>query len=176
MPALPINPFTSNEDGTRVVRSMRMRAEPHEILDAWCDATVQQRILQGAAALVSGDGHASRWKLHAPLQQDLPVQLRRGDARLGESVRYHAESDHGLQLDILLHVQPLRGREGSEVTLTLQYAVEGMVAQVLTELVNPAPYVLSGKGLRRLRACLDVSEIPILLPSSSVRRFVQSHL
>jgi hypothetical protein len=173
--ALPINPVTSHQGGTPIVRRMTMRAEPHQILDAWCDANVQQRIVQGVAALVSGDGHASRWQLRAPLQQDLCVQLRRGEARLGESVRYHAEGDHGVQLDILLQARPLRGREGWEVTLTVQYVAEGMMAQVLTNLVNPAPYVLAGKALRRLRACLNVSEISILLPPAPAQRSVQSH-
>ncbi|WP_355603137.1 hypothetical protein RZV17_10205 [Xanthomonas cannabis] len=164
-----LNPVIVDGDGTRIARSMTIRAEPHQILDAWCDANVQQALLQGAADLVSGDGHASRWTLYAPLHQQLAVELRRGEARMGESVRYEVEGEHGLRLDILLQVQPARGREGCEAILTLQYAVDGVIAQLLTKLVNPAPYVLAGKGLRRLRAWLEAGEMPSLLHTPSAR-------
>ncbi|MBB3825570.1 hypothetical protein [Xanthomonas arboricola] len=169
MSASTLNPVIADGNGTRIVRSMTMRAEPHQILDAWCDANVQQALLQGAADLVSGDGRASRWTLHAPLHQQLAVELRRGEARMGESVRYEVEGEHGLRLDILLQVQPARGREGCEAILTLQYAVDGVIAQLLTKLVNPAPYVLAGKGLRRLRAWLEAGEMPSLLHTPSAR-------
>ena len=131
MSLTPTNPVAADAQGTHIVRSMTIRAEPHQILDAWCDATVQQRLLEGAAVLVDGDGHASEWELRAPLQQQLRVQLRRAEARLGESVRYIAEGEHGLQVDVLLQVRPARGRDASEVTATLHYAVEGVIAQLL---------------------------------------------
>ncbi|KGU53885.1 hypothetical protein NY99_15455 [Xanthomonas phaseoli pv. phaseoli] len=175
MAALSINPVRTDDECTHIVRSMTIRAEPHQILDAWCDANVQQRVLEGAAELVSGDGQASRWKLHAPLHQDVEVTLRRADARLGESVRYDAEGEHGLQLTIVLQVHPARGRKASEATLSLHYAVEGVLAQVLTKLVNPAPYVLAGKGLRRLRAWLEAGEVPTLLHTPAARASTHAH-
>ncbi|PPT17308.1 hypothetical protein XarjCFBP7652_04870 [Xanthomonas arboricola] len=75
-----------------------IRAEPHQILDAWCDANVQRRILRGVAELVAGDGHASRWALQATWCRRGVVGLQRGEARLGESVRYQIDGGRGLQL------------------------------------------------------------------------------
>ncbi|MBO9931758.1 hypothetical protein J7393_15785 [Xanthomonas phaseoli pv. dieffenbachiae] len=175
MAASPIDPVRTDDDGTHIVRSMTIRAEPHQILDAWCDANVQQRVLEGAAELVSGDGHASRWKLYAPLHQVLTVNVRRAEARPGEAVRYDADDEHGLQLTIVLQVHPAHGREASEATLSLHYAVDGVLAQVLTKLVNPAPYVLAGKGLRRLRAWLEAGEVPTLLHTPSARTSAHAH-
>ncbi|AVQ07192.1 TPA: hypothetical protein HH295_08065 [Xanthomonas vasicola pv. zeae] len=175
MAAFPINPVRNDDEGTHIVRSLTIRAEPHQILDAWCDANVQQRILQGAAELVSGDGQASRWRLHAPLHQNVAVTLYRADARLGEAVRYDAEGEHGLRLSIVLQVRPARGRQASEATLSLHYAVEGLLAQLLTKQVDPAPYLLAGKGLRRLRAWLEAGEVPTLLHTPSARTSARSH-
>lgn len=84
-------------------------------------------------------------------------------------MRYIAEGEHGLQVDVLLQVRPARGRDASEVNATLRYAVEGVIAQLFTKLVNPAPYVLLGKTLRRLRAWLEAGEIPTLAYTPAAR-------
>lgn len=138
------------------MRRLIIRAEPHQILDAWCDANVQRRILRGVAELVAGDGHASRWALQATWCRRGVVGLQRGEARLGESVRYQVDGGRGLQLGVLLHVQTAPACEGSCVTLSLQGADGRESAQPSVERMQRARHLWMGKALRRLRDGMDV--------------------
>ncbi|PPT57559.1 hypothetical protein XarbCFBP8130_14455 [Xanthomonas arboricola] len=138
------------------MRRLIIRAEPHQILDAWCDANVQRRILRGVAELVAGDGHASRWAPQASWSRRGIVRLQRGEARLGESVRYQVDGGRGLQLGVLLHVRTAPGCEGSCVTLSLQGADERERARPSVERMQRVRHLWMGKALRRLRDGMDV--------------------
>lgn len=156
MPGLPATPGAAVEDPMKWMRRLIIRAEPHQILDAWCDANVQRRILRGVAELVAGDGHASRWALQATWCRRGVVGLQRGEARLGESVRYQIDGGRGLQLGALLHVQTAPACEGSCVTLSLQDADERERARPSVERMQRAGHLWMGKALRRLRDGMDV--------------------
>ncbi|WP_146095636.1 hypothetical protein [Xanthomonas arboricola] len=156
MPGLPATPVAAAEDPMLWMHRLIIRAEPHQILDAWCDANVQRRILRGVAELVAGDGHASRWVLQATWCRRGVVGLQRGEARLGESVRYQVDGGRGLQLGVLLHVQTAPGCEGSCVTLSLQGADGWESARPSVERMQRARHLWMGKALRRLRDGMDV--------------------
>ncbi|MCC4615864.1 hypothetical protein LL972_07565 [Xanthomonas campestris pv. asclepiadis] len=155
MPALPASAVAAAEDVMQGMRRLIIHAEPHQILDAWCDANMQQRILHGVAELIAGDGHASRWALQSTWCGRGVVALQRGEARLGESVRYQVDGGRGLQLGVLLHAQAMPAGEGSCVTLRLQGADGWVRAWPSVERMQRARYLLMGKALRRLRGCMD---------------------
>lgn len=157
-------------DGTRLVRTLSILGEPHQILDAWCDMGVQQQVLAGLADLQSGDGYASQWRLRLPLERHLDVDYRRGEVHLGESVSYAGSGEHGLQLQTTLSVRAAPDGFGCETTLALEYRVEGdIVAQAVAKLVGAAPDALIGKVLHRFKAWIECGEVPTLRDNPSAR-------
>ncbi|MBB3761513.1 hypothetical protein FHY22_002677 [Xanthomonas arboricola] len=144
------------------MRRLIIRAEPHQILDAWCDANVQRRILRGVAELVAGDGHASRWALQATWCRRGVVGLQRGEARLGESVRYQVDGAS-------LPTGPVGCRTLAPASSTLVLALSGAPGGVTegglreqpahSRAIQSAdgrmrsPTISSGASLRRLMVC-----------------------
>ncbi|WP_185820609.1 SRPBCC family protein [Xanthomonas sp. GW] len=156
--------------GTRMLRTVSILAEPHRILDAWCDMAVQQQILDGIADLQSGDGYASQWRLHLPLDRHIALNYRRGEARLGEWVRYEGSGEHGLQLQTELSVRPAPNGFGCETLLAVEYRVEGgPLAQAAAKLVGAAPDAVVATVLRRFKAWVECGEVPTLRDNPSAR-------
>jgi len=156
------------EGDRRIVRTLTFQADPARVLEAWCDLGVQQAVLAGAARCRGGDALESQWEVHAPMNQRFDVVLRRLDASPG-LVRHRVEGEHGLRLDAVLEARALADRSGTEATLLLDYQVEGVVAQVLARLLDPAPRLLAGNALRRVRAWLEAGEVPTLDRNPSAR-------
>lgn len=150
-------------DGTCFSRTLTFQGQPQAILAAWCDLAVQSRLFEGAATPVEVDERGTLWQVRLPLgRQTLAWQ------RLMEKDADHAlhaiEGDDGWAAMARLSCAPARARSGIEVTLTLQYATEGVVAAVLKQLLDPAPSLLAGEVLRRLRAYIEAGEVPSLAP------------
>lgn len=165
-----MNESSPSEHGTRIVRTLTIAAEPEQILHAWCDVDVQRQILDGAAELLTGDGCHAVWRLRLPLDPHAEFTHSRVEARLGQSVRYAGRGEHGLQVESLLQVAPAPGTYGCEATLVVDHRVEGAIAQAIAKLAGPAPDMLAGKALRRLKAWLEAGEVPSLHRNPSGRQ------
>ncbi|MDL5364773.1 hypothetical protein QSH18_04060 [Xanthomonas sp. NCPPB 2654] len=166
----PVAEHLNALDGTRMLRTVSILGEPHRILDAWCDMTVQQQILHGLAELQSGDGYESQWRLRLPLDRHVALRYRRGEVRMGESVRYAGDGEHGLQLQTELSVRPAPNGFGCEAVLAVEYRVEGgPIAQAVAKLVGAAPDAMVAKVLRRFKAWIECGEVPTLRNNPSAR-------
>ncbi|WP_369933551.1 hypothetical protein [Xanthomonas tesorieronis] len=166
----PVAEHPTKLDGTRMLRTVSILGEPHRILDAWCDMTVQQQILHGIAELQSGDGYQSQWLLRLPLDRHVALRYQRGEVRLGDSVRYEGSGDHGLQVQTELSVRAAPNGFGCETALVVEYRVEGgPLAQAVAKLVGAAPDAVVAKVLRRFKAWIECGEVPTLRGNPSAR-------
>jgi len=146
----------------RIRRSLTFQAGATRILDAWCDPAVQARILDGAAEPVAG-GDAGLWRVRTPLGPSPRVHLRL-DARDAARACHHAEGGGGFLLSSELTALPARGRPGTEVALEVAFHAEGFPTGLLGRQADPAPLLLAGQALRRLREWVETGRISPALP------------
>lgn len=142
----------------RIQRSLTFQADGPRILDAWCDPGVQARILAGAADPAGSSGDATLWEIRVPLGQKPQVRLHL-DARDATSARHRAEGDGGFQLRSRLATLPARGRPGTEVSLEVEFHADGFLTGLLSRRADPAPLLLAGQALRRLREWVEAGNI-----------------
>ncbi|KLJ01946.1 hypothetical protein [Luteimonas sp. FCS-9] len=154
---------------TRIERTLTIQAEPAAILSAWGDIEIQPQLFEGAATYLGPDARGgSTWEVHAPLGRR-PRFVLLPDGETAGYVRHRVEDEVGLWMRSELRVRPARARPGVEATLTVDYRVDGLLAGWLARLVDPAPALLVGQALRRLRARVEAGEIPTLARNPSAR-------
>ncbi|KAF1702503.1 hypothetical protein [Pseudoxanthomonas suwonensis] len=139
-------------------RPLTFQADAARILDAWCDPAVQKRIVEGAAEPAGGGEDPTLWRIRTPLGPSPRVWLHQ-DARTGNCVRHHAEGDGGFLLSSELCALPAPGRPGTEVTLEVAFRIEGFLTGLLGRQADPAPLLLAGQALRRLREWVEAGQI-----------------
>lgn len=136
----------------RIQRSLSFQAGAAQILDAWCDRKVQAVILEGAAECIGEEDGASIW--HLRTRHGRPMRIRAVlEARGRRSARHRAEGDNGLMVHSELAVSDGSGN-GVEATLAVSFQAAALPA-LMAAYVDPAPVLLAGQALRRLRACVE---------------------
>jgi len=151
-----------------LLRALTVQSSVERVLTAWCDPAVQAVLFAGAAELVEIGTAASRWRLNAPLGQH-PVVSLRSQRRSDVLVQQVIQGEDGELASTWLIARPCLHRDGVEVELRVRYAPDGLVERMLTRLLDPAPAVLAGQVLRRLRAWLESGEVPTLQSNPAAR-------
>lgn len=159
---------TSKHPALRIQRTLTFQADPQRIIDAWCDPAVQARILHGAAKPLGEADGGTLWRIDAPLGQSPEVRLQL-ESRDDQGARHRAEGDGGFRLRSELSTVPARGRPGVEATLHIEFHADGLLTGLVVRHVDPAPVLLAGQALRRLRAWVEAGQVPSLARNPSAR-------
>lgn len=130
--------------------ALRMQGDAGKILDAWCDPVVQDHLFAGAAERVLDTQGAVRWHLNAPLGRH-PAATVVVVERMPTAVVHAIEGDGPWGATSRLVVQAEGEGADNEVTLSLDYELDGIFARLLASLVPASPQALAEEALRRLR-------------------------
>ena len=128
----------------------RIDADAAQILEAWCDPVVQDHLFAGAAERVLDTRGAVRWHLNAPLGRH-PAATVTVVERMSTAVVHAIEGDGPWGATSRLTVLPAEVGQGNEVTLWLEYEIDGVFARLLASLVSVTPQAAAEEALRRLR-------------------------
>jgi len=128
----------------------RIEGDAGKILEAWCDPVVQDHLFAGAAERVLDTQGAVRWHLNAPLGRH-PAATVSVVERMSTAVVHAIEGDGPWGATSRLTVLPVQVGTGNEVTLWLEYEIDGVFARLLASLVSVTPQAAAEEALRRLR-------------------------